>query len=520
MVDEQYKTSYAPAEGLDNNIVNLQNQTFQEDELFIKVLNSLNVLVVILNEHRQIVYANKKYLHIINIEVVETIIGQRLGESLNCIHSNDNRGLCGTSEACKNCSALNIFLKSVELKEEVEGESSIVISEDGFQKTLNLFEKVIPTKINSDYFYIMSFIDATDSVRRRSMERMFFHDIINTAGALRGILMLLKDQVPINFHNEVEEVESMFEGLLEEIQSQKQLLAAENDDLLPELAEFNSLEVLKSIKKLYEIYGKSSNKTIKIDEKSINISLKSDVILLKRIISNMLKNALEATDTNGSISIGCCKVEESYIQYWVKNDKYMAEEIQIGIFKRSFSTKGVGRGLGTYSMKLLGEKYLNGIVGFETSKEEGTKFFIKIPELIYKVGGVRMRILIAEDDLASRIFMKKFLSVYGECDVVVDGIEAIDAYLNSLNEESRYDLICLDIMMPRLDGIKALKSIREIENHKGIEGDKKVKIIMTTALNDKATVFNSYDSGCEAYAWKPIETDKFIEVMKRLGLIE
>ena len=130
-----------------------------------------------------------------------------------------------------------------------------------------------------------------------------------------------------------------------------------------------------------------------------------------------------------------------------------------------------------------------------------------------------MKTLIAEDDFTSRLFMKKFLSKYGECDVVVDGIEAIDAYLNSVNEGNIYDLICLDIMMPRLDGIKALKSIRDIEKQKGIETDKKVKIIMTTALNDKETVSNAYDSGCEAYAWKPIEIDKFILVMKNLGLI-
>ncbi|MCB2298996.1 response regulator [Clostridium tagluense] len=130
-----------------------------------------------------------------------------------------------------------------------------------------------------------------------------------------------------------------------------------------------------------------------------------------------------------------------------------------------------------------------------------------------------MRILIAEDDFTSRLFLKKFLSKYGECEVVVDGIEAIDAYLNSIKDENIYDLICLDIMMPRLDGMRALKSIRDIEKQKGVEEDKKVKIIMTTALNDKETVLNAYDSGCEAYASKPIETDKFIFVMRNLGLI-
>lgn len=131
-----------------------------------------------------------------------------------------------------------------------------------------------------------------------------------------------------------------------------------------------------------------------------------------------------------------------------------------------------------------------------------------------------MRILIADDELANRIFMKKFLSKYGDCDVVMDGIEAIDAFISSINDGITYDLICLDIMMPRLNGDKALKSIRDIEKQHGIESDKKVKIIMTTAINDKSTVLNSYESGCEAYASKPIDIDKFIIVMKNLGLIK
>lgn len=116
--------------------------------------------------------------------------------------------------------------------------------------------------------------------------------------------------------------------------------------------------------------------------------------------------------------------------------------------------------------------------------------------------------------------MQKFLSKYGECDVAVDGLETIDAYLSALKENKPYQLLCLDIMMPRLDGLKALKMIRDIENQKGIDNESKVKVIMTTALNDKDTVMNAYDTGCEAYAWKPIEMDKFIQVMQHLCLIE
>ena len=130
-----------------------------------------------------------------------------------------------------------------------------------------------------------------------------------------------------------------------------------------------------------------------------------------------------------------------------------------------------------------------------------------------------MRALIAEDDLASRKFILKILEPFGDCDFTVNGVETLDAFLLALDELKPYDLICLDIMMPRLDGIKALKAIRDIEKQTVIEEEKKVKIIMTTALNSKEIVLNAYDSGCEAYAYKPIETDKFIIVMKKLGLI-
>lgn len=130
-----------------------------------------------------------------------------------------------------------------------------------------------------------------------------------------------------------------------------------------------------------------------------------------------------------------------------------------------------------------------------------------------------MRILIAEDDFIGRKLLQKFLSQYGECDIAVNGLEAIDAYLSSDKNQTPYDLICLDIMMPKMDGLKVLKAIRDIEKKKGIPDGDRVKIIMTTALNDRKTVSESYDSGCEAYAWKPIDLEKLKDVLKKLELI-
>ncbi|MGE5423104.1 MAG: response regulator [Ignavibacteriales bacterium] len=131
-----------------------------------------------------------------------------------------------------------------------------------------------------------------------------------------------------------------------------------------------------------------------------------------------------------------------------------------------------------------------------------------------------MKVLIAEDDLGSRKFLFKFLSAYGDCDITVDGAETLEAFLMAWEDGAPYDLICLDIMMPKLDGIKVMKAIREFELHKGIQDDKKTRIIMTTALNNQETVLESFEAGCQAYAAKPIDLEKMIEVMKKMALVD
>ena len=122
----------------------------------------------------------------------------------------------------------------------------------------------------------------------------------------------------------------------------------------------------------------ANNKCINIDEDSVNIEMVTDELLLKRVLTNMLKNALEATDGNGCVTLGT-KIENGIIEFWVQNPAVMPRDVQLQVFQRSFSTKGNNRGLGTYSMKLITEKYLEGKVGFLSNKLEGTKFFAKLP---------------------------------------------------------------------------------------------------------------------------------------------
>lgn len=130
-----------------------------------------------------------------------------------------------------------------------------------------------------------------------------------------------------------------------------------------------------------------------------------------------------------------------------------------------------------------------------------------------------MKILIAEDDFASRKSMLNFLSQYGECDITVDGKEAIQAFRMSLEDEEPYHLVCLDIMMPEMDGYLALKEMRKIEAEFEVPEEKRSKIIMTTALNEGRNVKKAFELGCEAYAGKPIDREKLMNVMAKLGLI-
>ncbi len=129
-------------------------------------------------------------------------------------------------------------------------------------------------------------------------------------------------------------------------------------------------------------------------------------------------------------------------------------------------------------------------------------------------------ILIVDDDFYGRRYLQRILSNYGECDIASNGQEAVDAYEHSLGEEFAYDLICLDLMMPIMDGHEALKRIRRIEDQKGIYGDDCVKVIITSALDDRRNMLNAYSAGCEGYVTKPIKKSKLVDVIKELGLID
>lgn len=126
-----------------------------------------------------------------------------------------------------------------------------------------------------------------------------------------------------------------------------------------------------------------------------------------------------------------------------------------------------------------------------------------------------MRILIAEDDLACRRHIQKFLSSYGECDVTIDGMEALDAFIIAFDAGVPYNLVCLDIMMPKVDGLKVLNTIRELENVRKVKESERTKIIILTAIGYVDQVAENLKTDLDAYINKPVTIESLSNVMKK-----
>jgi two-component system, chemotaxis family, chemotaxis protein CheY len=130
-----------------------------------------------------------------------------------------------------------------------------------------------------------------------------------------------------------------------------------------------------------------------------------------------------------------------------------------------------------------------------------------------------LNILIVEDDFANRMLLQEILEPYGHCDIAVDGLEAIQAFLRALEKSRPYQLMCLDLNMPAVDGQTALKKIREIEAERGIENKDSVKVLIISGLHDRKNILGAFRAGCEAYIVKPYDEEKIVEELKNLELI-
>ena len=367
------KTYLAPTNRSAEKEIKRQNRQLISSTLLNEISAASNTYFMILNANRQIVYTNKQLLELLNINESAVVYGNRLGEALHCINSDIMEAGCGTSEQCIHCGAVNAILSAIA---GIESEKECRVSTKEGQ-SIDLSVKTKPFYYEDDKYVLLFAVDISDKKRREVLERTFFHDIMNTIGGLKGMTELLTMEISDNQKESIDIIYNLSDRLVHEIQSHRMLLNAENDKLKLELTEINLALYLQEIKLI--VHKNKNIKHTKIDIISDEaLYFQTDIALLQRILINMIKNAAEASDPEQTITIKAFQQQNNGV-ISIHNESYMPKDVQLQIFQRSFSTKGTGRGVGTYSMKLFAEKYLCGKIYFTSSKEEGTTFYFEHP---------------------------------------------------------------------------------------------------------------------------------------------
>lgn len=334
--------------------------------------------LIVLNRHRQAVFINRAALTMAGNPPQELVLGKRPGSIYGCIHATRERKECGTTAFCSECGSANA-IKSALKGIEAHGDCRMLCDKGQGTEALDLSVTAAPFHAdNGDLFTVFSLQDVSGDKRKQALERVFFHDVLNLAGGLRGLLSHFVEQPGEISQDMMEVMSSACLQLQDEIMAQRDLAAAERGELLVRPRTVETLEQLEAVTHIYQKHGTAAGKHIEISEQAENVSISTDPVLLRRVLGNMTKNALEASSSGERITLDCQSTPEG-ITLSVHNPAVMPLKVKLQVFKRSFSTKGADRGLGTYSILLLSERYLNASVGFSSEIETGTSFWITFP---------------------------------------------------------------------------------------------------------------------------------------------
>ncbi len=352
---------------------------FASQTFFCQTLNLLPDVVIILNNCRQTVYANQAALDFCGLKSLDEAMGQRIGELIACKHASESEGGCGTTEACRYCGAVNAILQSQDGKAAQE-ECRINIKASTGEEALDLRVWANPLVVDGEPFSVVFVSNIADEKRKVFLERIFLHDIMNTATALRGFSQLLNMGLVQESEREgfLTRIDHLSDKIIHEINAHRQLIAAERGELKPEFKALNSKNFLTEIFDAYNRPDMLDGRKLLLSKDCCDIDFLSDPTLLGRVVGNMTKNAIEASTPGECVTLGC-RLFQDEVEFFVHNPTYMPENIRLQVFNRSFSTKGSGRGLGTYSMKYLTEKYLQGHIRFESTEANGTTFYVRYP---------------------------------------------------------------------------------------------------------------------------------------------
>jgi len=353
------------------------SQAVSTHPILAAVLDAVGIGALVVNRERELVFANEELLRLVGTGALDSVVGRLLGDVLGCVNADGST--CGESAACQGCPANEVLLSSRGTGGPTAADCMLTVSRGRGVEALELRVKAAPLALEGERFTVVTLRDISAERGREALERVFFHDVLNTITGLYGHIRLLEEDLGAPEVPEiVARVARICDRLRREVQDQRSLLEAETGRLRPELRQVHPGAILDTVAGFFAGHVAVSGKELQVvaDDRP---DLVTDPALLTRVLINMVKNAFEASRPGDRIRLRC-HVEDGRCVFSVHNPGVIPEEAAVQIFRRSFSTKGGrGRGLGTYSMKLFGERYLGGRVGFNTSSGAGTEFFISLP---------------------------------------------------------------------------------------------------------------------------------------------
>ena len=343
------------------------------------LLEAVHGLVAVLNTNRQIVALNDSLLEAVAGGRLRAVLGLRLGEALHCPHALSAPGGCGTTEYCHSCGAA--IAQVVALTRDVPSEQLCAIDvANGEAAPTHVFlrVRVSPMPLAGHRYLLLFLEDVSQEQRAALLEQAFLHDLSNTAMGLSAGIHLIthgpRDVDPVLSA----EIVHLSERLTREIELHRCLVHSALGQFTPRASEVSVARVFSDLAAALNHHPSRKGRFIVFDPPPVGLVVCVDFIILQRILTNMLLNALEATGEGREIRL-CCSREAAGVRFCVWNPDRIPETVVPRIFQRNFSTKGkLGRGLGTYAMKLLGEEVLGGRVWFETGEEQGTRFFLEL----------------------------------------------------------------------------------------------------------------------------------------------
>lgn len=356
-----------------------KERALERAPLLRRMLDAMPHMVMVLNRNRQIVAANKRLLEILKTQPRQ-ISGLRPGEVLQCVWCKEGPDGCGTGLHCATCGAVQALMASMAAENTCTRECRVQTGDSSHTVAMDLRVTSTPIEVEGERFLMVAIEDISQEKRVDVLQRTFFHDVLNTAGCIQGYADYLVEET-IPDRSVFSRLRILTNQLTEEIASQQDLLRAESGQLKVQPTPVKTAHILQNLRALYSNHAAAVGRSFDIREVWHGV-LTTDRALLMRVLGNMAKNALEATPVGGAVVVQCHASDEA-VTFEVTNPGTIPRDVQLQIFQRSFSTKGDrGRGVGTYSIKLLGEQYLRGTVGFTSDAAKGTTFWLRLPMVL------------------------------------------------------------------------------------------------------------------------------------------